>query len=68
LDDIHQISNLTPEHQHILSFLGSSCQNIIYFAEPTCGLWVKWMGFRPLKSLINILLSLEVKTDEQKKR
>ncbi len=25
-DDIHQISNLTPEHQHILSFLGSSCQ------------------------------------------
>ena len=26
LDGIHQISNLTPEHQHILSFLGSSCQ------------------------------------------
>jgi transposase len=26
LNDIHQISNLTPEHQHILSFLGSSCQ------------------------------------------
>jgi len=26
LDDIHQISNLTSEHQHILSFLGSSCQ------------------------------------------
>jgi hypothetical protein len=26
LDDIHQIFNLTPEHQHILSFLGSSCQ------------------------------------------
>jgi len=26
LDDIHQISNLIPEHQHILPFLGSSCQ------------------------------------------
>ena len=26
LDGIHQISNLNPEHQHILSFLGSSCQ------------------------------------------
>ena len=26
LDGIHQISNLTPEHHHILSFLGSSCQ------------------------------------------
>jgi transposase len=26
LDGIHQISNLTLEHQHILSFLGSSCQ------------------------------------------
>jgi len=26
LDGIHQISNLSLEHHHILSFLGSSCQ------------------------------------------
>jgi hypothetical protein len=38
LDDIHQISNLTPEHQHILSWVPLA-KNIIYFAEPTCGMW-----------------------------
>jgi hypothetical protein len=38
LDDIHQISNLTPEHQHILSWVPLA-KNIIYFVEPTCRMW-----------------------------